>query len=125
MAKLSKIALIKVKDFEPALFGPITFNGITHKTLAEFYDISEEQKETLFYIQNKLNSLYKNEKQPIDKFLDNLLNLQNELKEIKDSKKFIISSNGSNLIVNYKCDLKILYQTENFDLILLSVEILS
>lgn len=83
---------------------PITFNGITHKTLAEFYDISEEQKETLFYIQNKLNSLYKNEKQPIDKFLDNLLNLQNELKEIKDSKKFIISSNGSNLIVNYKCD---------------------
>lgn len=39
MAKLSKSALIKVKDFEPALFGSITFNGITYKTLAEFYDI--------------------------------------------------------------------------------------
>ena len=39
--------------------------------------------------------------------------MQNELKEIKDSKKFIITSNGFNLIVNYKCDLKISYQTEN------------
>lgn len=113
MAKLSKMALIKVKDFEPALFGSITFNGITHSTLAEFYDIPEKEKKTLFYIQNKLDSLHCTQKQNISSFLNNLLKIHNDIQELKNSKDFSITSNGSVFLVHYKCNLKKSYQTDN------------
>lgn len=107
--KLPKIKMIGVKDFQPSLFGDLTFNNITHSTIADFYYISDEQKKILFEIQRNLNDITKLDEKKMDNFLAGLMKIHDKLKIIPNSYDFAISD----LEVSCKCELHLSYQTDN------------
>lgn len=107
--KLPKFKMIAVKDFQPSLFGDITFNNITHSTIADFYSISDEQKKILFEIQSNLNDITKLNERKMDDFLAGLIKIHDKLKIIPNSYDFAISD----LEVSCKCELHLSYQTDN------------
>lgn len=116
MSKLPKKTFIGIDDFSAAILGPIKFNGVTHETLVEFYDITEKQKETLFDIQKKLDNLNKIPQQKMEIFLDTLAKLHQELKNTPDFDSFVIKTGTGRdpkIIVSCECELKIQYQTES------------
>mgnify|MGYP004723869153 CR=1 FL=1 len=108
MAKLPKFKMIGTKDFQHSLFGDITFNGVTHSHLADFYNISEEKKNTLFHIQELLNKIERSSNKKMSVFLSELIKIHENLKKISNHNDFFISD----LEVCCKCELHFKYQTK-------------
>jgi hypothetical protein len=111
--KLSKIRELTTKDFINNSSYDYEFNNHSLKTIAEFYDISNEDKQLLFQLDKEFKEITKC-------MIEKKINLQNysveieKLTELANSNKNIIVEMNHNkeFVVSLEAELNIVYQTD-------------
>lgn len=102
-----------VGDFDKAPLGALKFNGATHDSLSDFYDIDNEQKYILFSLQSQFNALQNTHKQSLTNFAQTFDKLHKEMNSIDKKENFTVSVVLGKIKLGLKCELKIEYQTDS------------
>ncbi len=113
MSKLSKNAELTVKDFEAQSEKSVEYNGIKLKTVADFYQVSPEDKKTLFLLEKQFKELAeKTVKKEIT--IDQYAKTIQKINGVAQTQPNIVVSMGKNndFIVTLKSQLKDEYQTQ-------------
>lgn len=111
--KLTKTKELTSKDFSSDYVGEYEFNNVRMKNIADFYDVSEKDKNTLFQLE-------KGFKETSEKFKNKQLKVQEYLKEIENLNKLANSNKNIQIGMNHrneftitlKAELNVLYQSD-------------
>lgn len=110
--KLNQIKELTTNDFINHLNDDYEFNNYHLKTIAEFYDVKNEDKKLLFQLEKKFKEITQS-------MIEKKINIQEYLLEIEKlnklaNKNIIIGMNNKNeFVVSLKANLDIRYQKNN------------